>query len=124
MAMIEPAPTRPHLPKGPGAGQPAEILAGRKRAVRELLGLLIAERIVLLHGPVGSGKTAVLQEALLPQLAAREFTVLPLIRVNLDPSASPATLGGKATPSPGGGLLAAAPVVGGATTRFVGRAAT
>ena len=44
--------TNPYI--GPRAFQTGEILYGRDREVEELLDLLIAERIVLLHSPSGA----------------------------------------------------------------------
>jgi WD40 repeat protein len=76
-------PSNPYV--GPRSFQTGEALYGRDREVRELLGLLIAERIVLLHSPSGAGKTSLVQAALIPRLQEREFTVLPVMRVSLDP---------------------------------------
>ena len=77
--------TRPNPYVGPRSFQTGETLYGRDRELQDLLGLLIAERIVLLHSPSGAGKTSLVQAALIPQLQAREFDVLPLMRVNLEP---------------------------------------
>ena len=49
----------------------------------ELLDLLIAERIVLLHSPSGAGKTSLIQAALMPKLKEEGFEVLPVIRVSI-----------------------------------------
>ena len=70
---------------GPRSFQTGEALYGRDREIRDLLGLLIAERIVLLHSPSGAGKTSLVQAALIPRLEAEEFTVLPVMRVSLEP---------------------------------------
>ncbi|NJM07873.1 hypothetical protein HC891_19295, partial [Candidatus Gracilibacteria bacterium] len=69
---------------GPRSFQQGERLYGRDREAKDLLGLLIAERIVLLHSPSGAGKTSLLQAAVIPQLRANEFSVLPTIRVSLE----------------------------------------
>ena len=69
---------------GPRAFQRGESLYGRDREVRELLDLLIAERIVLLYSPSGAGKTSLVQAALIPELEKENFYVLPVMRVNLD----------------------------------------
>lgn len=71
---------------GPRAYQTGEKLYGRDREVRQLLDLLIAERIVLLHSPSGAGKSSLVQAGLIPCLAEEGFHVLPVIRVNLDPA--------------------------------------
>ena len=53
---------------GPRAFMTGEALYGRDRELRKLLGLLVAERIVLLHSPSGAGKTSLVQAALMPRL--------------------------------------------------------
>jgi hypothetical protein len=70
---------------GPRAFLPGEPLYGREREVDDVLGLLIAERIVLLHSPSGAGKTSLMQAALIPRLHERGLHVLPIIRVNAEP---------------------------------------
>ncbi|UCD41413.1 MAG: ATP-binding protein, partial [Chloroflexota bacterium] len=57
---------------------------GRTRETTQLLNLIIAERIVLLHSPSGAGKTSLIQAALIPKLKEKNFQVLPVVRVNLD----------------------------------------
>src|SRR5215211_7913968 len=79
---------RPNPYVGPRSFQTGEILYGRDRETQDLLGLLIAERIVLLHSPSGAGKTSLVQAALIPRLTEREFSVLPVMRVSLEPPAS------------------------------------
>lgn len=77
--------TNPFL--GPRSFQTGERLYGRDREARDLLSLLISERLVLLHSPSGAGKTSLVQAALVPMLEEREFEVLPVIRVNTEPPA-------------------------------------
>src|SRR5262245_2857943 len=72
---------------GPRSFHAGEVLYGRERELKDLLGLLVAERIVLLHWRSRAGQTSRVQAALLPQLQAEEFTVLPLIRVSIESSA-------------------------------------
>jgi hypothetical protein len=62
-------------------------LYGRKREARDILGLLVAERIVLLYSPSGAGKTSLIEAALVPSLAKQRFRVFPRIRVGLELSA-------------------------------------
>jgi ATP/maltotriose-dependent transcriptional regulator MalT len=62
-----------------------EKLYGRQRETAELLDLLIAERIVLLYSPSGAGKTSLVQAALIPELEAEGFRVLPVMRPGLSP---------------------------------------
>jgi hypothetical protein len=54
----------------------------------ELLDLLIAERVVLLHSPSGAGKTSLIHAALIPELEKEGFHVLPSMRVGQDPPSS------------------------------------
>ena len=70
---------------GPRAFKPGETLYGRDRERRDLLDLLIADRIILLYSPSGAGKTSVIEAALRPQLGGEEFEVLPTVRVNEAP---------------------------------------
>jgi WD40 repeat protein len=67
---------------GPEAFQRGQPLFGRDTEVRQLLDLLIAERIVLLHAPSGAGKTSLIQAALLPRLEQEGFRALPIVRVS------------------------------------------
>jgi WD40 repeat protein len=78
-AVAAPA-TNPYV--GPRSFLPHERLYGRTRELRDLTGLLIAERIVLLHSPSGAGKTSLMQAALIPALECRDFQVEPIMRVN------------------------------------------
>ena len=69
---------------GPRSFQVGERIYGRKREANQLLNLIVAERIVLLHSPSGAGKTSLIQAALIPRLKKMRFLVLPVVRVNLD----------------------------------------
>jgi WD40 repeat protein len=76
--------TAAHTPNpylGPIPFQEGQTLYGRERETLDLIDLLIAERIVLLHSPSGAGKTSLVQAALLPKLRQRDFNVLPVGRV-------------------------------------------
>jgi WD40 repeat protein len=68
---------------GPRAFTREHRLYGRDREVRDLTSLLVAERIVLLYSPSGAGKSSLIQAALIPALEARQFRVLPIVRVGL-----------------------------------------
>lgn len=83
-------PTNPYI--GPRPFEIGQKLYGREAERRDLLRLLSAERIVLLHSPSGAGKTSLIQAGLLPD-AQKRYTVLPIIRVNtpLDPALPPDT---------------------------------
>jgi WD40 repeat protein len=71
---------------GPRAFSTGEKLYGRDRELRELLNFLLSQRIVLLYSPSGAGKTSLVQAGLIPSLQSRGFSILPVIRVNLDPT--------------------------------------
>jgi WD40 repeat protein len=77
--------TNPYI--GPRSFQTGEKIYGRDRELKDLLGLLIAERIVLLNSPSGAGKTSLINAGLIPALQEREFAVLPTMRVSLEPPA-------------------------------------
>lgn len=83
--MPTPTPVRINPYVGPRSFQSGEHLYGRDRELRDLMGLLIAERIVLLHSPSGAGKTSLIQAALIPELTNSDFVVLPTLRVSLEP---------------------------------------
>jgi hypothetical protein len=67
---------------GPRSFETGERLFGRDREVRDLLHLLIAERIGLLYSPSGAGKSSLIKAALIPALEKKDFVPLPPIRVN------------------------------------------
>jgi WD40 repeat protein len=73
---------------GPRAFKTGEKLYGRDMELRDLLDLLIAERIVLLYSPSGAGKSSLIQAGLVPELEEESFRVLPTARVNLEPPTS------------------------------------
>ncbi|NTU83483.1 MAG: hypothetical protein HGA45_29620, partial [Chloroflexales bacterium] len=84
------APSAPNPYVGPRSFVTGERLFGRARELRELLYLLIAERIVLLYSPSGAGKTSLIQADLVPALERKKFRVLPLVRLNREPPADAA----------------------------------
>ncbi|MEA3337919.1 MAG: hypothetical protein U9R25_18660 [Chloroflexota bacterium] len=71
---------------GPRSFEKGQQLYGREREARDLLDLLIAERILLLYSPSGAGKTSLIQAALIPDLEREGFQVLPPMRPGLAPS--------------------------------------
>ena len=73
---------------GPRAFQIGERIYGREHEANQLINLIIAERVVLLHSPSGAGKTSLIQAVLIPRLMKNRFQVLPVVRVNLDSSGS------------------------------------
>src|SRR5215213_8233300 len=83
-AVTDLSPNRRNPYIGPRAFLTGEPLYGRDREVRQLLNLLLAERIVLLCSPSGAGKTSLIQAALIPRLTSRNFQVRPIVRVNAE----------------------------------------
>lgn len=67
---------------GPQAFRRGESLYGRDNETADLLDLLIAERVVLLHSPSGAGKSSLIAAGLIPRLEDEGFEVLPVVRVN------------------------------------------
>ncbi len=74
-----PAPLPPYIGARPFRRH--ETIYGRARESRDLLSLLVGDRIVLLNSPSGAGKTSLIQAALIPRLEQRRFLVRPTIRV-------------------------------------------
>jgi hypothetical protein len=68
---------------GPRAFKEEDSLYGRDHELDELVDLLIAERVVVMHSTSGAGKTSLIQAALVPELRDQRFRPLPLARVNL-----------------------------------------
>ena len=58
------------------------LFFGRDREVEDLIHLLLAERIVLLHSPSGAGKSSLLQAGLIPKLQELGFETKGPLRVN------------------------------------------
>ena len=54
---------------------------GREREARELLSLVISERLVLFYAQSGAGKSSLLNTRLIPGLQAADYAVLPMARV-------------------------------------------
>ncbi|MCL4265993.1 MAG: WD40 repeat domain-containing protein [Anaerolineae bacterium] len=65
---------------------------GRDQEARELLSLIVANRMVVLYAQSGAGKTSLLNAQVAPLLEAEEFEVWPMARVqgpevgNIDPA--------------------------------------
>ncbi|WP_156035331.1 WD40 repeat domain-containing protein [Terrabacter tumescens] len=84
---VAPARTNPYV--GPQSFRRGDQLYGRDREAADLVDLLVAERIVLLHSPSGAGKTSLIQARLVPMLEEEGFEVLPIVRVNREPADVP-----------------------------------
>ena len=61
---------------GPRPFQTGETLYGRERETRELVSLLLSQRLVLLHSPSGAGKTSLIQAKLVKAMRDEDFEVL------------------------------------------------
>src|SRR5512139_258475 len=57
---------------------------GRTRETRDLLSLIMAERVVLFYAQSGAGKTSLLNTQIIPALESEGFFVLPVVRVGSD----------------------------------------
>src|SRR5512143_244105 len=57
---------------------------GRAREARDLLSLIMAERVVLFYAQSGAGKTSLLNTQIIPALENEGFFVLPVVRVGSD----------------------------------------
>jgi len=72
---------------GPKPFREGDPLYGRNREARDVVAMLMAERILLLHGPSGAGKTSLLQSKVIPILRDEEdFHVSGPLRVNSVPT--------------------------------------
>jgi WD40 repeat protein len=76
---------------GPRSFEASDRLHGRDREIRELVDVLVAERVVVLHSPSGAGKTSLLRAGVLPRLQEDGFAVLPVVRLTheLPPDLAP-----------------------------------
>lgn len=72
---------------GPRSFQTGESLHGRSRERAELLDLVIAERIVMLHSPSGAGKSSLVNASIIPEMRDQGFWTLPPVRVSMEPPA-------------------------------------
>ncbi len=67
---------------GTRAYRRGEELFGREQETRDLVRLVLAERIVLLYSPSGAGKTSLLAAKVIPSLENEDFQVLGPARVS------------------------------------------
>jgi hypothetical protein len=112
----------PFIGPQPFSTENRRFFFGRDREARELLNVLIAQRVVLMYAPSGAGKTSLLHARIIPDLEESGYFVAPIIRVALtqhggpglsgnayvdslltslgEPDAPPAQPGSRATPAP------------------------
>ncbi|MGD8584340.1 MAG: C25 family cysteine peptidase [Chloroflexota bacterium] len=78
------APNNPYV--GPRSFTRAEgkRFYGRDKEARELLSLVVSQRLVLFYAPTGAGKSSLINARLVPDLESRGFFVLPVARVSGD----------------------------------------
>lgn len=83
-AVVEVAPREknPYVGPRPFERKDMQVFFGREREIRELLSLVIANRVVLVYAASGAGKTSLLNARLAPLLEQEEqFEVLPPARI-------------------------------------------
>ncbi len=86
--------SRPNPYVGTRPFKRGETIYGREQETTELLDLLIAERIVMLYSPSGAGKSSLLNAAILPKMEENGFEILPVTRVNGEPTSQAAGIPG------------------------------
>jgi AAA+ ATPase superfamily predicted ATPase len=57
---------------------------GREKEARDLLSLILANRLVLFYAQSGAGKTSLLNAQIIPNLGEHGYEVLPVVRVGSD----------------------------------------
>jgi hypothetical protein len=90
MNAVAPRDANPYVGPRPFEREHDDLFFGRKREIRQLFYLLIAERILLLHSPSGAGKTSLIQAGLIPTLEKekKSFQILRAMRVGNIPRPS------------------------------------
>lgn len=66
-------PENPYV--GPRPFRSGELFYGREREATGLVNALVSGRIALLHSPSGAGKTSLIQAAVVPAMAQRDFQI-------------------------------------------------
>jgi len=84
--------TNPFIGPRPFAANDRDRFFVRDEASYELTVFTLAQRLIVVHGPSGAGKTSLLQAGVIPALAERRAAVLPLLEV--DPLAAQSAAGG------------------------------
>jgi hypothetical protein len=81
MAEDLPAGANPYVGPRTFTREDRERFFGREREARELLSLVISQRLVLFYAQSGAGKSSLINTRLAPQLGEAGFVVLPVARV-------------------------------------------
>ena len=84
--------TNPFIGPRPFAANDRDRFFGRDEASYELTVFTLAQRLIVVHGPSGAGKTSLLQAGVIPTLAERRAAVLPILEV--DPLAAQSAAAG------------------------------
>ncbi|MDJ0840658.1 MAG: hypothetical protein QNK37_29375 [Acidobacteriota bacterium] len=71
-------PNNPYMGPRPILESDGRYFSGRDSEADKLLSLVISERLVVLHGPRGCGKTSLVHARLVPDLRENGFAVLPV----------------------------------------------
>jgi WD40 repeat protein len=91
---LQPERSNPYV--GPYAFEEADadLFFGRDDEARDLLSLVVSERVVIFFSPSGAGKTSLINVRLAPELKKKCLHVLPVARVGgeLPPGISPANV--------------------------------
>jgi WD40 repeat protein len=76
----------PYVGPRPYQRRHSDHFYGRNREARDLLALMLAERVVLFYAQSGAGKTSLLNAKVIPDLEDEGFRILPVARVGNAPS--------------------------------------
>ncbi len=72
----------PYVGPRPYERRHSQNFYGRNREARDLLALIIAERVVLFYAQSGAGKSSLLNAKIIPELEKENFLILPVARVS------------------------------------------
>jgi len=79
---LKPTRDNPYVGPRPYTREEVKLFFGRERESRDLLSLVVSERLVLFYAQSGAGKTSLINTRLVPGLEGRNFEVLPVGRVS------------------------------------------
>jgi hypothetical protein len=79
---LKPTRDNPYIGPRPYTREEEKFFFGREREGRDLLSLVVSERLVLFYAQSGAGKTSLINTRLVPGLEGRGFEVLPVGRVS------------------------------------------
>ncbi|MBN2002932.1 MAG: hypothetical protein JXA21_06215 [Anaerolineae bacterium] len=71
----------PYVGPRPYERRHSQNFYGRNREARDLLALILAERVVLFYAQSGAGKSSLLNAKVIPELEKENFLILPVARV-------------------------------------------